>query len=95
MSFTITIIYLNTTDVISLDTDMRNFQRSWSGLVYIVYIGLLSTDFVFHLVVRFTLTATVTSIGVFASSLNAETEPVRSAILHLAGMITIELIFYV
>ncbi len=61
----------------------------------VINMGLLSTDFVFHLVTRVTLFATVMSIGVIASSNNEETDILRSAFLHFAGIIIFEFIFYV
>lgn len=66
-----------------------------TGLVWLLYVGLLNTDFVFHLVIRFIAYSIAMGTGVYASSENEETVFVRSIIFNYLALFLVELIFYV
>ena len=94
-SFAAITIFLNASQILEMDNIVHNYQQGLSTLYYLLYIGIVSPQFLSHFLIRSVIFGFTKFSVAYSRVVANETEPTAALFLNIAGWLLAEIIFYV
>ena len=94
-TYALTILVLTITNPFEISPQMRNQAGDMAGLFYIIYLGLLSPNYLFNFVARPLIYTFCQVIVLVARSQNDEANVIAAILMHIFSVCLLETIFHV